>query len=254
MPDTTTATWPSLLAGRKARASEVEAKFDWAEANLWPHSAGVTADATYDLGKSSARWKNGWFSGGFNPTSTAAGIAIGKDSANANTCLDLSAMPKAVYLPILTTTQRNALTPQSGFLIYNSTNSRMERYEGGQWLAMNNPIGFAGKAYTATSDAISNTIVKSITGSGRIIALINGAAAAFTIVIDGTTYSITSANTVNRLQLDEGLTTTAFLFEGTGGAFVLPPRPLDISFKNSLVVGMRNISGTSTAYLLYEVS
>jgi len=36
-------------------------------------------------------------------------------------------------VPTVTTTQRNALTPANGMLIYNTSNTRFERYENGSW-------------------------------------------------------------------------------------------------------------------------
>lgn len=55
-------TWPNLVAGTPARASDVEAKFDWLEGNINPMLAGTQTDATYDLGTSAFRWRDGWFS------------------------------------------------------------------------------------------------------------------------------------------------------------------------------------------------
>jgi len=55
--------WPSLVAGAKAKASEVESKFDWMEGDFLPFSAGTKTDQTYDLGSSSFKWVDGWFSG-----------------------------------------------------------------------------------------------------------------------------------------------------------------------------------------------
>ena len=257
MPDTTTATWPSLIAGRKARASEVEAKFDWAEANLWPHSAGVTADATYDLGKSTARWKNGWFSGGFNPTSTAAGLAIGKDSANANTSFDLSAMPKAFYLPILTTTQRNALTPSAGFIIYNNTSSRIERYEGGQWLAMNNPMGVIDVVSSSTTySAGVTTLAFSLAGgSGRIKQMLIGRPAA----ASGSLQLYMKFDSGTALYGAQVWSNTAkyvlpFIATGTSLEFTTTVMDLDLYFKNSIDIYININGATQTAnyILLYE--
>lgn len=54
--------WPSLIAGARAKASEVEAKFDWVEQDVVPMLAGTKVDATYDLGTSSFRWRDGHFS------------------------------------------------------------------------------------------------------------------------------------------------------------------------------------------------
>lgn len=49
--------WPSLIAGNKAKASEVEDKFDWIEGSIVPMNAGNKTNAVYDLGESSYRWK-----------------------------------------------------------------------------------------------------------------------------------------------------------------------------------------------------
>lgn len=61
MPLTSTAIWPDLVAGRKARASEVEAKFDWIEGTLYSHAGGVQTDNSYDIGTAVARFRNGYF-------------------------------------------------------------------------------------------------------------------------------------------------------------------------------------------------
>lgn len=50
--------WPILTAGLKAKASEVESKFDWIEGTIVPMSAGAKTDAAYDLGEAANRWNN----------------------------------------------------------------------------------------------------------------------------------------------------------------------------------------------------
>ena len=54
--------WPSLVAGARAKASEVESKFDWIEQDLVPMAGGSKADATYDLGQSTFRWRDIYYS------------------------------------------------------------------------------------------------------------------------------------------------------------------------------------------------
>lgn len=61
--------WPALIAGAKARASDVENKFDWIEGNIVPMNGGSSTDAAYDLGTSDKRWRRGYFS-------TAVGIGL----------------------------------------------------------------------------------------------------------------------------------------------------------------------------------
>lgn len=41
----------------------------------------------------------------------------------------------AFKLPVLTTTQRNALTPEEGMEIYNTTTKYIERYNGTSWVS-----------------------------------------------------------------------------------------------------------------------
>lgn len=55
-------TWPTLVANARAKASEVEAKFDWIEQDLVPMAGGSKADATYDLGQSTFRWRDAYVS------------------------------------------------------------------------------------------------------------------------------------------------------------------------------------------------
>ena len=50
--------WPALVPGAKAKASEVEAKFDWIEEDLVPMTGGTRTDNTYDLGETSHRWRD----------------------------------------------------------------------------------------------------------------------------------------------------------------------------------------------------
>ena len=54
--------WPALVAGARARAADVELKFDWIEGNIVPMSGGSSTDGAYDLGTSAARWRSGYFS------------------------------------------------------------------------------------------------------------------------------------------------------------------------------------------------
>lgn len=58
-------TWPSLVAGTKAKASDVENKFDWIEGSIVPMNAGDKTNAAYDLGESSYRWKDLYMTGIF---------------------------------------------------------------------------------------------------------------------------------------------------------------------------------------------
>lgn len=62
--------WPTIVDGRKRRASEVEAKFDFLEGALVPMNNGNPTDAVYDLGSTSTRWNNIYFAKGMMPDSS----------------------------------------------------------------------------------------------------------------------------------------------------------------------------------------
>jgi len=76
MPLTTTTLWPTLTEGKKAKASEVEAKFDWLEGDQWPMKGGECTTSVYDVGSATYQWRYGYFSsnvviGGTTITSAA---------------------------------------------------------------------------------------------------------------------------------------------------------------------------------------
>lgn len=60
-------------------------------------------------------------------------IGIGTSSPNSSSILDLTSTTGALLLPRMTTTQRNALTATNGMLIYNTTDNKLQGYEGGAW-------------------------------------------------------------------------------------------------------------------------
>tara|TARA_R110000824_G_scaffold53767_4_gene148526 strand:- start:1060 stop:1302 length:243 start_codon:yes stop_codon:yes gene_type:complete len=46
---------------------------------------------------------------------------------------DVVEVGTAIGVPQLTTTERNALTAANGWIIYNTTDSKMQAYENGSW-------------------------------------------------------------------------------------------------------------------------
>ncbi len=73
MPFTTTATWPAL-ANRTASAADVNNKFAWLEGHRYPHSGGIIANNTYDIGSAAYLWNKGIFS-----TMVVGGETLGAD-------------------------------------------------------------------------------------------------------------------------------------------------------------------------------
>ncbi len=78
MPLTTTTDWPALTDGKKAKASEVETKFDWLEGTLYPMKDGEFTTAAYDVGSATYRWRNGYFQ-----TVVIGGSTLGASAVNA---------------------------------------------------------------------------------------------------------------------------------------------------------------------------
>ena len=230
MPNTTTVTWPTLTAGQVARASDVEAKFDYSEHHLWPHSTGTRVDNTFDLGDSvTASWRHLWIKGGINPTITANGVPIGTSTALASARLDVYGTG-AVYPPRLTTTDRNSLAATNGAMVYDTTLNQFYGYRNGSWRNMGGMIfGLQAIAHTNTGwSATGATNLVSFSGAGRIRAL-----QIFAVTTGGTLSAniIIDSVTVGSFQTQSTLTTMAVYRISplaTAGAFPL-------SFTNTTV-------------------
>jgi len=60
-------------------------------------------------------------------------VSINADSSEVNCSLKVITTTGAFTPPILTTTERNALTPTAGMMIFNSTDSKHQGYDGSTW-------------------------------------------------------------------------------------------------------------------------
>lgn len=64
-------------------------------------------------------------------------LTIGAAAAPvASSVLDLSTTTGALVVPRMTTTQKNALTPLNGMVIYDSTLNKIQCYQGGAWTSL----------------------------------------------------------------------------------------------------------------------
>lgn len=240
-----TSLWPNLLAGQRARASEVEFKFDWLEANHLPMLSGSTTDLTYDLGASNARWRAGWF-GSVNPTTTANALVLGTTTAvttaanNSDVSMELAG-PKALLINRVTTTQKNNLAGINGMLVYDSTLNLFQKYENGAWANMGgSTIGFVFPVFASVTSAATTTVL-SVSAPGRLLRLsgIGNAASAYSgeLNIDGIKYGdhINNTSTVSYLGLANTITAATsgvFAFTSTADYHHL----LELYFKNTLIV------------------
>lgn len=189
------------------------------------------------------------------------GVVIGATTTvNANALLELAGT-KALILPRLSTTQRNALTAAEGMAIYNSTLSQFQAYENGAWVRMiGAAIGVQPPANTTLTWTVGTTSTNNLlsyTGSGRIRNLtvvfsgINGVGV--NIVADGNTIAsvpvgtFTSTATAYKFQIP---TTTGFMW-GFSTTAETSASNLDLYFKSTLVVeGKINATQSGTAQLI----
>ncbi len=263
MPNTATATFPTLTAGRVARASDVESKFDWTEQHLWPHSTGTVVNNLFDIGNStSAYWRTGWFYS-LNATTTAQGIAIGTTTvANTSDVVLEIAGTRAVLFPRLTTAQRNSLTGINGMQIYNSSTQKFNVYENGVWQVMGQAFGFEETQVSAIANVA--TTITSFTGSGRVLGIfwdnpaVGNVVPVSSMTVDGVGYTLAMTSGTGKFILTEDYnadTTTAFLAQYTSGTLVNAPRPFSFSFQTSFELKVTGNTGSAMAVkALYETA
>lgn len=89
----------------------------------------------------------------------------GSGTIDANAVLDLDSTTKLLYVPRMTTTQRNAITtPNSGGLIYNSTTNKFTFRQGGAWVELGDIITGTGGIYSG-SGTIASACIATVTAS-----------------------------------------------------------------------------------------
>ena len=254
--------WPGLVAGARARASEVEQKFDWLEANILPMLSGSTTDLVYDLGTSTARWNFGNIDKimcqSINATSTTKCVVIGTTTAvttaanNSDVALEIAGN-RSLLIPRLTTTQRNNLTGINGMIVYDSTLNLFQKYENGAWANMGGAvIGFVAPVFASVT-SVATTTVLSVSAPGRIKRIYHEGGGAGggdfrgQLTIDGIVYGeyTKTTSTIQWLYLNPTTTVntaTTFTVDST----TTQPNTLDIYFKSSLIVYHRNAGGATT--------
>ena len=256
-----TSLWPTLTAGKKAKASEVEFKFDWLEANVLPMLSGSTTDLAYDLGTSTARWNFGnidkLVSRCINATSTANGLAIGTTTVanNSDVALEIAGI-RSFLLPRLTTTQKNNLAGINGMTVYDSTLNQFYAYENGSWKAMlGNPIGFVYPVTASVTSAVTTTVL-AVSAPGRLLRIgsrIAGGGGSTNTVklevnLDGIIYGdTTNANTgatswLYLANTETALTAATMIFTSTAQDY----HGLELYFKNTLNVYHRSSGGSDS--------
>lgn len=186
--------WPNLVAGRKAKAAEVEQKFDWLEGDIVPMLGGAQTDAAYSLGTATARWTS-VYTKSLNATSTAGVVVVGTLTACTTTAASDASMEfagnRAIILPRLSTAQIAALTSVDGMFAYNTSTSQLQVRKSGVWTTIGGTV-FQTKAMalTSTISGTTDTALNVAAGGGRLNGIvIYGANAnskpALSVLLDG---------------------------------------------------------------------
>lgn len=116
------------------------------------------ADNEGSIGTTLKKWASGFFTaitattGTITTlTSTTGNITTGNiTTVNAGVVIVTDGAGHYLKLPELTETQRDALTPDVGMFIYNTTQNRSEQYENGAWV----PVTQAGAGLPSVVAAI----------------------------------------------------------------------------------------------------
>lgn len=79
---------------------------------------------------------------------TTGSVGIGTSAPSAQALLDLTSTTRGFLPPRITTTQRNAIaTPPAGLLIFNTTKSCNETYDGSSWVGVTGNTHYIGESY-----------------------------------------------------------------------------------------------------------
>jgi hypothetical protein len=64
-------------------------------------------------------------------------IALGVDTLGTSSALEISSTTKALVVSRMNTTQRNNMTAAAGMIIFNTTDSKFQGYDGSGWVDLN---------------------------------------------------------------------------------------------------------------------
>lgn len=94
--------------------------------------------------------------------------------------LDIDTTDGALLIPILTTTQRDALTPVDGMMIYNVTLGKHQRRQGGAWVHDPDP----GESFVTIGNPSGLSAERALTSSSSVLVTDGGAGGTVEIAVD----------------------------------------------------------------------
>ena len=123
-------------------------------------------------------------------------LAVGNSSVDASAQLDITASSKGLLIPRLTTTQRNnILTPATGLLIWNTTDSTLNQYRGlSGWAAIGSTYSAGyGLSLATTTFSADTAIVSTKAWRQKGVDSVVGLLGSY-LPLAGATYSTTSGD------------------------------------------------------------
>lgn len=93
-------------------------------------------------------------------------VVIGANTGNASAALDLISTTRGFLVPRMTQTQRDAIgTPATGLMIWSTTLTRFEYYNGSAWVGFGNLSGWTGAANNKSESYVTKVTIGSAVGT-----------------------------------------------------------------------------------------
>lgn len=237
-------TWPTLTAGQKARASDVESKFDWLEGDIVPMSGGNMTTGVYDLGTSTAAWRYIHLSGGIM-ASGATALAV--DVSARVKLRNGAAIDEFSTDGLLSDNSDTAVPTEKAVRTYADTKAGAIGMQ--KILLLTTPVA----SLTTTGYVTIYSVDTNGVWWGMCVAsAFNGT---MEVLIDGITMLVSSVTAANFLAVQDDIATTVDTVATLSTLqYTTASRltELQLPFKDSLTVNMRKAAagaGTTTTYL-----
>lgn len=166
--------------------------------------------------------------------------------------MDFRGTDKAPLFPRMTTTQRDAMTPLNGMIIYNTTNGTHESYKGGSWVPFPATGSGGGEANTASNAGSGTAITYQKVGVDLQFNAIKSETSRLTVALDSGTHDIELTVNESDLLHDDvagefaGVTLKA---TPTSSDIILIEDAADSNNKKRITIGSLSSGGVETRTL-----